>query len=330
MSGGDKVFLPTVVGIESGPAITDDGRWTAGFTIHTTTGDQNFSLLPEHLGILLTHALKLAGLHAREKLQASIPGGTYFTESVAPEGISVSHSDVAGRSHPCLVVKFGEIGVVLDIGEENLQELLGKLKGPMGPPANVRPFKVPKGTREVTLPVDKKPVPPVSITSLPVNWANYVGHLAVIWGTFESNFDDLLDALIRANKTITTKSNNFRGRRKLFMKEVRKAFDSSPTIRDYCIRLAEDAAAIYVPRNLLAHGRMHGGTENGLYVLTVEGEHARQPIVAKFGEAELVTIYWRAAGLLGRLNYLFDPDDSPNMPQPFSLQEKSLLRSLLT
>jgi hypothetical protein len=109
---------------------------------------------------------------------------------------------------------------------------------------------------------------------------------------------------------------------------MRPAFGKYPNIVEYCELLIQDAAKFHLPRNLLVHGRLYGGMAGQDYILLAELDRGSQTFRAKFQEPEIVSLYFEIANLVGRIQFLRDPDDSLGKPQPFSSEEKQLLRDL--
>jgi hypothetical protein len=331
---GDKV--PKVLEIRS--AIANDAHSAlAGFSIQTTAGETNFCMSFEQLGHFVSHALNLAQHHARELNRSALPGGVSLSMDITPETVTMSFQDVSGRNIPRIVVGIGDLTLAFLVDEGLLRNLAAQFSGPAAKKRKLPRIYFPAGpVREVRIPRHETSLTPLEIPDMPTNWASYVGFITVLWGQFEADLEDFLGVLVSANGTVMqpdwetwSMETGFDQHRTEFLRGIRITFAAHPAILAYCEQLANDASAIHVPRNLLAHGKLHGRIENNEYVLTAYGTHKYKPIKARFQEPELVSLYHEISHLCGRLSFLFDPDDSPRKPQPFSSGDKRFLEELL-
>lgn len=331
---GDPV--PEVLEVRS--ATAGDGiRNVAAFSLKTTEGEANFAISFERLGHLVSHALNLAQEHARALQRPAILSGANTTIEAIPETITVSFQEVSEKpDHPRLVVVFGDLTLSFLVDKELIKDALEKFSGPASSLAmsaeHIGSSLSFGQDGELRLPTHCTQTMPTEVSTLPVKWAPYVGFITVLWGRFETQLDELLATLIATNKTELPdqwRLQNFRKRKNQFLKEVAITFFDQQNILTYCRMLANDAAKFHVPRNLLVHGKLYGSMDSQDYVLTAVIRRKGKLIRARFKEPELLSLYYDVANLCGRIAFLFDPDDSPRKPQPFSSQEKQILRDLL-
>jgi hypothetical protein len=316
---------------------SDATRTFAAFSLRTTTNAEiNFCLTLERLGTLISHGLGITEKHVRELRRPFRLGGTVAAVVTTPDSVTVSFADVSGERVTRLVISFGDLSLCFLVKPDLVREMLEKfVAGPAGASIDLNRLvlHLPIGPNitELKLPVHSQAITPFETSMLPINWSSYVGFITVLWGDFETRMDELTEKLAAENKIVLPHKWNiqdFKKRRKLFLDMARTLFAGQKTLIDYCELLIQDAIKLHLPRNMLVHGRLHGGMLGQDYLLVAELERAGQTYRANFQEPELLTMYHEIANLVGRLRFLLNPDDSPRKPQPFSSQEKQFLRGL--
>lgn len=152
----------------------------------------------------------------------------------------------------------------------------------------------------------------------------YVGQLAIAWGSFERELNDLLDALLFASGEDPRRAHigPFRTRKALFRERMETALASCPTIRATLDQVLHEAAQLAWRRNILLHGEIRTGPHDGSGVLKATGEHNGKLIELEYDADTLRAFLLRIAHMHGLLNAIGEEPAPPS-------KETRFLRALL-
>ena len=99
---------------------------------------------------------------------------------------------------------------------------------------------------------------PSVFMSLPADFFPHVGLIVVSWGSFETMFDNLLTALLVANKKEPTDVRRLELRKRFTRCREESVIALAPLVGTiaYLKSILDDAPALYMKRNFLVHGQM--------------------------------------------------------------------------
>jgi hypothetical protein len=164
---------------------------------------------------------------------------------------------------------------------------------------------------------------PSVIMLLPDTFFPAIGHVVASWGHFETLFEDFLIALLKGNSRDAGHwhARPFRKRRQLFIEEARIAFEGFPLIVEYFEAIMRDSVAIYLKRNLVAHGRLSAQISplKSETKLICVGNYKGQEVKETFNWDELDNLHYEIVHLSGRLQ-LAHQDASLPSPDRSKLQ----------
>jgi hypothetical protein len=172
---------------------------------------------------------------------------------------------------------------------------------------------------------------PFQFCLVPENWAHLVGFIAVLWGQFESQFDDFIESMVKHNGTTITESwkrENFRKRKKLFRDEARTTFKDHPNLRRVISDILAEAARLQLLRSILLHGNILGYRVPGDYALIARLERHGRIFECQFRFDELEAVFADLSFLCGKIGELSCPDETQDH-YGIPSHEKSYLRDFL-
>lgn len=174
-------------------------------------------------------------------------------------------------------------------------------------------------------------VPPISHC-----FAVGIGKVALVWASYENEFDLFLTALIKATgytSSTTWNLQKYSNRADILRETSAIQFATAPTILRYIECMLGRAGNLQSPRNILAHGRL----KNELTVVgeTLDAMHIKTTLFATdqrrcetraFTPESIEEIYYRLAHLSGVMHRLANRE---NPPERISSPDKQILRDFL-
>jgi len=179
------------------------------------------------------------------------------------------------------------------------------------------------GARKVEIPLQiidtHKLKSPSYLGLLPPEFYPLIGKVVTIWGIFETVFDSLLEALIKANGTSSKPmATSFRKRRSRFREEAALALADMPTILSWCNEMLDTTEKLYVKRNLVAHGHYifeskHNRDGAPIVSIIVTGRLNGREIKDQFTPDQLDDLYYDLAHLCGKIVAVVTPRQERGM-----------------
>jgi hypothetical protein len=148
----------------------------------------------------------------------------------------------------------------------------------------------------------------VAIAPVPPSYLPIIGNIAILWGTFDLELTEWLDALIPWCKANADELNlrGVSGRRREFTRLTKRAFADCPKVLGFLTRVVEQSFDPEVKRNTLLHGNLSfvADGSTGKICIHARGEHKRRPVEFNFHEEALHELHYTIADLAGRLGAL--------------------------
>ena len=168
------------------------------------------------------------------------------------------------------------------------------------------------------IPIGPKLRRPSTFVTLPPEFLSYLGQIAVLWGMFETSFEELLEALLKANVYDEKRWQGFSFEQKveLFKRELKKLFWCYPRISLYISQIINDAKSLQAKRNLLLHGNLiiEIKTKDDVYqppdiAIVAVGRRKKQKIVERFTLEVIENLFFDLCHLGGRMAEFAHPSE---------------------
>jgi hypothetical protein len=165
----------------------------------------------------------------------------------------------------------------------------------------------------------------------------HVGMIALLWGTYETRFNRLLNALIIATEDTSEphwKFLDYKRRRQLCRKLIVSHFRMRPHVKNYLVKVLDDSAAIQNDRNAILHGKCAmvltamPDTTMKTELMTAFRLNGKE-ITKKFTDDALETIGHDILHITGRLNLSFSPNTSVQGLSSLDMRALEALLSLV-
>ena len=177
---------------------------------------------------------------------------------------------------------------------------------------------------------------PSCLPLLPPQFFPAIGKVAYAWGTFETLFENLLIAVMKAsgNPNENWRRITFRKRRTLCQHKMREVLDQCPAAIADIDKALTGSESSYLKRNLVVHGKMgvrlHTSEQNGVQIaatiLQCTGRYNGQDLMQEFTVDDLDDLYYEIAHHSGLINAVCTAD----LGLPQSSPETQLLRDFLS